>query len=300
MTSDGSTTPRPRRSVLYMPGSNARALEKAKGLPADALILDLEDAVAPDAKADARAQVCEAVSAGGYGGREIVIRVNGADTPWGEDDLKAAAAAAPDAILLPKVESAQMVRDAEQIIAAAGAPDSTDLWCMMETPRGMLHAEEIAGATDRLACFVMGTSDLCKDLHSLHTPMRLPMLTSLSICLLAARAEGLAILDGVYLDIKDEDGYRAACVQGLELGFDGKTLIHPTQVAPANEVFGPTADEIDLSRRIIEAFAAASAEGKAVAVVDGKLVEVLHVVNANRIVALADAIAQLKDASASA
>lgn len=300
MTSNGSVAPRPRRSVLYMPGSNARALEKAKNLPADALILDLEDAVAPDAKAEARDQVCGAVKGGGYGGREMIIRVNGADTPWGDDDLRAAAAAGPDAILLPKVESARMVRDAEQKIVAAGAPKTTALWCMMETPRGILRAEEIAASSERLACFVMGTSDLTKDLHALHTPARTPMLTSLAICLLAARAEGLAILDGVYLDLKDEAGFRAACMQGLELGFDGKTLIHPSQVGPTNEVFGPSNEEVDMSRRIIEAFAEADAAGKAVVVVDGKLVENLHVENAQRIVGLADAIGRLEQAAASA
>ncbi|NQV20439.1 MAG: CoA ester lyase [Rhodospirillales bacterium] len=300
MTSNGSVAPRPRRSVLYMPGSNARALEKAKNLPADALILDLEDAVAPDAKAEARDQVCGAVKGGGYGGREMIIRVNGADTPWGDDDLRAAAAAGPDAILLPKVESARMVRDAEQKIVAAGAPKTTTLWCMMETPRGILRAEEIAASSERLACFVMGTSDLTKDLHALHTPARTPMLTSLAICLLAARAEGLAILDGVYLDLKDEAGFRAACMQGLELGFDGKTLIHPSQVGPTNGVFGPSDEEVEMSRRIIDAFAEADAAGKAVVVVDGKLVENLHVENAQRIVGLADAIGRLEQAAASA
>lgn len=293
MTSNGSGTARPRRSVLYMPGSNARALEKAKTLPADAVILDLEDAVAPDAKSEARDQVCGAVKGGGYGGREVIIRVNGLDTPWGDDDLKAAAIAGPDAILLPKIESAAMVQEAEQKIVAAGAPGTTDLWCMMETPRGILHAEEIAGSSKRLACFVMGTSDLTKDLHSLHTPARLPMLTSLAICLLAARADGLAILDGVYLDLKNEPGFRDACTQGLEFGFDGKTLIHPSQVGPANEVFGPSDEEVETSRRIIEAFAEADAAGKAVVVVDGKLVENLHVENAKRIVGLAEAIGQL-------
>jgi citrate lyase subunit beta/citryl-CoA lyase len=276
-----------------MPGSNARALEKAKGLPADALILDLEDAVAPDAKAEARAQVCAAVHDGGYGDREIIIRVNGADTPWGDDDLKAAAVAGAEAILIPKVESAQMVQDAAAKMTAAGAPDGTNLWCMMETPRGILQAEEIAGSNPRLKCFVMGTSDLTKDLHALHTLDRMPMVPSLAICLLAARAEGLAIVDGVYLDLKNEDGFRSACRQGLELGFDGKTLIHPSQVGPANEVFGPSDKEVELSRRIIEAFAEAADEGKAVVVVDGKLVENLHVENAKRIVGLADAIARL-------
>lgn len=291
-----AATFRPRRSVLYMPGSNARALEKAKTLPADALILDLEDAVAPDAKALAREQVCAAVKEGGYGNREMVIRINGFDTPWGDDDLKAACAAQPDAILIPKIDSAAMVQDAEGRMNAAGAPDSTAIWCMMETPRGILHAEEIAGATPRLAALVMGTSDLVKDVHAYHTPMRLPMLTSLGICILAARAENLAVLDGVYLDIQDAGGFEAACIQGLEFGFDGKTLIHPSQVAPTNSVFAPDETEVEFSRRIIKAFAAAEAEGKGVVVVDGKLVENLHVENAKRLVALAEAIESLQAA----
>lgn len=289
------TTVRPRRSVLYMPGSNTRALEKAKTLPADGLILDLEDAVAPDAKDEARDNVCRAVSGGGYGGRELIIRINGLDTPWGREDIAAAAKAGPDAILLPKVESADMVLAAESLMAEAGAPAHCTIWCMMETPRGILHAEEIAGASPLLGAFVIGSSDLTKDLHAHHTPMRLPILTSLSICLLAARAAGLAIVDGVYLDLADEDGFRAACQQGLELGFDGKTLIHPKQLAAANEVFAPSPDEVALARRIIEAFAEADSQGKAVAVVDGKLVENLHAENARRLVALADAIDSLAE-----
>ncbi len=289
---------RPRRSVLYMPGSNARALEKAKSLAADALILDLEDAVAPDAKDKARAQVCDAVKVGGYGRREIAIRVNGIGTPWGEADVAAAAAAGPDAILLPKVESAAMVHDVEALMKRHGAPDSTAVWCMMETPLGILHAEEIAASSKRIACFVMGTSDLAKDLHARHTAMRLPMLTSLSLCLLAARAHGIAILDGVHLNLADEPGFRAACEQGLELGFDGKTLIHPKQVAPSNEVFGPTVEEVEQARQIIAAFAEAEKAGKAVVVVDGRLIENLHVENARRTVALAEAIAELEAATA--
>lgn len=291
-----AATFRPRRSVLYMPGSNARALEKAKTLPADALILDLEDAVAPDAKALAREQVCGAIKEGGYGNREMVIRINGFDTPWGDDDLKAACAAGPDAILIPKIDSGAMVQDAEARMIAAGARDATAIWCMMETPRGILKAEEIAGATPRLAALVMGTSDLVKDVHAYHTPMRLPMLTSLGICILAARAEGLAVLDGVYLDLQDTDGFEAGCTQGLELGFDGKTLIHPSQVGPANDVFAPDAAEVDFSRRVIVAFAEAEAEGKGVVVVDGRLVENLHVENAKRLVALAEAIDSLQAA----
>src|SRR5690606_7659812 len=219
------------------------------------------------------------VQAGGYGERELLIRVNGLDTPWGHDDIVAAARANPHGILLPKVESAATVRETEKIMDAAGAGAPVAIWCMMETPRGILRAEEIAGATPRLGGFVMGTSDLAKDLHAHHTPMRLPMLTSLSLCLLAARAEGLAIVDGVYLDLKDDEGFSDSCQLGLELGFDGKTLIHPNPVAAANELCAPSAAEIDFSRRIIAAHAAAEAEGKGVVVVDGKLVEALHVEN---------------------
>ncbi|MGH6912805.1 MAG: HpcH/HpaI aldolase/citrate lyase family protein, partial [Geminicoccales bacterium] len=221
---------RPRRSVLYVPGSNARALEKAKGVPADGLILDLEDAVAPDAKDAARQRVGAAVKAGGYGRREVVIRVNGFATPWGHADLEMAASAGADAVLIPKVESADAVRQALAVLDGAGAPADLPLWCMMETPRGMLHAEEVAAASARVACLVMGTSDLAKELHAAHTPMRLPMITALGLCLLAARAYRLAILDGVCLDLQDEDGFAAACRQGAELGFDGKTLIHPNQI----------------------------------------------------------------------
>lgn len=284
---------RPRRSMLYMPGSNVRALEKAKSLPADALILDLEDAVSPDAKAEARNNVTAAVRGGGYGARELIIRVNGLDTPWGHDDLAAAAAAAPHGILLPKVESADMVRAAEKIIQAAGAPNGVALWCMMETPRGILRAPEIAAATPRLAGFVMGTSDLAKDLHARHTAMRLPLVTSLGICMLAARAERLAILDGVHLDLNDEEGLVAACRQGAEMGFDGKTLIHPKQIAAANEAYAPSEAEIAEARRIIAAYEEARREGRGVVLVDGKLVESLHVENAQRLVAMADVIEQM-------
>lgn len=282
---------RPRRSVLYMPGANARALDKARTLPADALILDLEDAVSPDSKELARNQIAEAVKTGGYGYRELILRTNGLETPWGLDDLKALAPLGADAILLPKVEDPATILKAAALLDDYGAPAKTTLWAMMETPLGILRAAEIAAASKRLTCFVMGTSDLTKDLHSRHTPMRLPMLTSLSLCLLAGRAYGLTILDGVYLDLKDEAGFEESCVQGLELGFDGKTLIHPSQVEPANKVFAPSEGEIAWSRKIIEAFAAAEAEGKGVVLVDGKLIENLHVDNAKRVVALADAIA---------
>ncbi len=287
-------TIRPRRSVLYMPGSNARALEKAKSLPADGLILDLEDATAPDAKAAAREQVCNAAREGGYGKREVFIRSNGLQTAWGYDDVCEIAKSGADAILLPKVESASHIHQVEEILTEQGAPESLAIWCMMETPLGMLNAKEIAGAGGRLAGFVMGTSDLAKDLHCHHTDMRLPMVTSLGICLLAARAYGLQILDGVYLDLGDADGFKASCTQGLELGFDGKTLIHPKQVAPCNEVFAPSEAAIEHSRKIIAAYEEVLAQGKNVVLVDGKLVENLHVENAKRLVALADAIASMQ------
>jgi len=284
---------RPRRSVLYMPGSNARALEKARTLPADGLILDLEDAVAPDAKDAARERVCAAVRAGGYGAREVVIRVNGLMTPWGHADLVAAAEAGADAVLLPKVESADAVRQAVAVLDAAGAPAGLALWCMMETPRAMLDAAAIAGASPRLGALVMGTSDLAQELHAAHTPLRLPLITALGLCLLAARAFGLAILDGVFLDLEDEAGFAAACRQGREIGFDGKTLIHPRQIAPANQAFAPDAAAVALARRIIAAHAAAARDGQGVVVVDGRLIESLHVVEAERQVALADAVAAL-------
>ena len=283
---------RPRRSVLFMPGSNARAREKARTLPADAVILDLEDAVAPDAKEAARAQVLAALRAGGYGHRETVVRVTALGTPWGYADLAAAATSGADAVLVPKVEGAEAVRQSLAVLDAAGAPGDLPLWCMMETPRGTLRAEEIAAASPRVACLVMGTSDLAKELNAAHTPLRLPLLTALGLCLLAAKAHGLAILDGVHLDLQDDEGFRQACLQGAELGFDGKTLIHPRQIGPANAAFAPSEAEVAHARRIIEAHAAAAREGRGVVVVDGRLVENLHVADARRRLALAEAIAQ--------
>ncbi|MCG8689624.1 MAG: CoA ester lyase [Minwuiales bacterium] len=284
------TTVRPRRSLLYMPGSNARALEKAKTLAADGLILDLEDAVSPDAKETARAQVCDAVSAGGYGKRELVIRVNGLDTPWGRDDIVAAAKSGADALLFPKIETAATVQEVIGLMDQAGAPAEMALWCMMETPKAVLRAEEIAAASDRVACWVMGTNDLVKDTRSLHTPSRLPMVTALGICIRGARGYGLSILDGVHTDIQDTEGFEAVCRQGLEFGFDGKTLIHPSQVGPCNAVFSPSAAQIEASRKIVAAFAEAEAAGKGVVVVDGRMVENLHVEQAKRMLAMADAI----------
>jgi citrate lyase subunit beta/citryl-CoA lyase len=284
-----STTVRPRRSMLYMPGANARALEKARSIAADCLILDLEDSVAPDAKDIAREQVIVALKEG-YGPREVLVRVNGLNSPWGYADLVAAAKCGAHGVLLPKVESADAVRQAEAILEASGAPDDLAIWCMMETPRGILKAEEIALSSHRLAGFVMGTSDLAKDLQCLHTRDRLPMITSLGLCLLVARAYGLAALDGVYLDLNDDAGFEFACAQGRELGFDGKTLIHPKTVEAANRAFAPSATEVDWSRKIIAAHAEASAQGKGVVVVEGKLIENLHVTNARRLVKLAEMI----------
>ncbi len=288
---------RPRRSVLYMPGSNARALEKGRSLPADGLIFDLEDAVAPDAKETARDQIVAALKEGGYGRREIAVRVNGLDSPWGRDDVKAMATSGADAILLPKVETAAMIHELEKLMEEAGAPKTMGIQCMMETPLGMLNAKEVAGASRRITCLVMGTSDLVKDLQAAHTPERLPVLTSLGLCILAARAYGIAITDGVHLDLSDDAGFAASCRQGNELGFDGKTLIHPKTIAKANEVFAPSQAEIDWAHKIIAAHAEATAAGKGVVVVDGKLIENLHVEAARRQVALAEAISELEAAA---
>ncbi len=231
---------RPRRSLLFVPGSNPRALEKARALPADGLIFDLEDAVAPATKEEARATVMAALAAGGYGGRELVLRVNALDSPWGHADLAAAATMPIDAVLIPKVESADRVRLAAALLDALGAPPDCSVWCMLETPLGVLNAREIAAASPRLAALVLGTSDLTKDLHALHTRDRLPLLTALQLALLAARAYGLAALDGVHLDLSDDEGFAFACRQGRELGFDGKTLIHPKQIEQANTAFAPS------------------------------------------------------------
>ena len=273
-----------------MPGSNARALEKAKTLAADALILDLEDAVAPDAKDVARKQVCQAVHEGGYGEREIVIRVNGLGTPWGRDDIMQASRSGAHALLLPKVEGAGSIREAISLMDVAGAPQTMAVWCMMETPLAILHAERIASASPRIEALVMGTSDLTKDMGARHTPDRIAMTACLSLCVLAARAFGVSILDGVFLDLQDVEGFEVSCVQGRDMGFDGKTIIHPRQIEPANTVFGPTAEEVAWSRKIIGAHAEAAKEGKGVIVVDGRLIENLHVAEARRTLILADAI----------
>lgn len=287
---------RPRRSVLYIPGSNQRAMEKAKTLGVDALILDLEDAVAPDQKPQARGYVAAAVSAGGYGNRELVIRINALSTAWGEEDLKAAARTKADAICLPKVESAEQVRAVAGALDALGAPPQMALWAMIETPFGILNSREIASAHPRMKVFVMGTSDLAKDLRVPHTPDRLGFLTSLGLSVLAARAHGLDIVDGVHLDLSGGPEFRAICEQGRTLGFDGKTLIHPNQIAAANEIFGPGAQEIERAQRVIAIWEEAEKAGSGVAVLDGKLVENLHAAEARRVLAIADAIAALGSA----
>ena len=284
---------RPRRSVLYMPGANERALEKAKGLAADALILDLEDAVAPDAKAEARERVCAAVASGEYGRRELTIRANGLDTEWHADDIAAIAEAGPAAVVVPKINSAADVHAVEAALEAAGAPDHTRIWAMVETPVAMLGAADIASASERLTVLVMGTNDLAKELHAEHVPGRQPLLTGLGLCLLAARATGTVILDGVYNDISDEAGFEAECVQGRQLGFDGKTLIHPSQLEPCNRVFAPSEDEVARAEVIIAAFEEAEAEGRGVVTVDGRMIENLHVDQARRTLAQASAIAEM-------
>ncbi len=289
-------TSKPRRSALYMPGSNARALEKGRMLACDVLIMDLEDAVAPDAKKMARDQIAAAIGGGGYGLREVVVRVNALDTTWGYKDIAAAATSGADAILLPKVESANAVRQLEHVMEEAGAPDEMGIWCMVETPRGVLRAELIASASTRVSCLVMGTSDLAKDLHAHHTRDRVPMMLSLGHCLLVARAFGLTILDGVHLDLEDEEGFAQSCQQGKDFGFDGKTLIHPKTIAMANDIYGPSPEEVAWSQRTIEAFEAARAEGKGIVVVDGKLVENLHMAEARRLVKVAEQIGALEAA----
>ena len=278
---------RPFRSVLYIPGSKERALEKARSLACDAIIFDLEDAVAPDEKENARNTLVAALSAGGFGNRARIVRINGLDTEWAAGDIAALQGAEFDALLIPKVDNAADVQAVADQIA------DIPLWAMMETPAGMLNAAEIA-AHPRMAGFVMGTNDLAKELKSRFRADRLPMLTSLQLCLLAARAQGIVAVDGVYNAFKDDDGLRAECEQGRDMGFDGKTLIHPAQLAIANTAFAPTEAEIDLAQRQIAAFDAAKAAGQGVAVVDGKIVENLHIVTAQETLAKAAAIADLE------
>ncbi len=284
---------RPRRSCLYMPGANARALEKAKTLAADTLIFDLEDAVAPEAKAEARDTVCAAVKAGGYGAREVVIRVNGHDTEWGLDDLKAAVEAGPDAILAPKVIDGGDIDRLNDAMSRAGAPDTMGLWVMIEMPKAILNIQDIAEAVGRtrLQAFVMGTNDLAKEMRLVtDAPARTGFQTALSATAMAARAYDLLAIDGVYNDIKDEAALEAECVQGARLGFDGKTLIHPAQLELANQIFAPSEQDVTQAKAVIEAFADPENAGKGVLKVNGKMTELLHLEEARRTVAVSEAI----------
>lgn len=286
---------RPRRSLLYMPGSNPRALEKARSLPADGLILDMEDSVAPDAKQTARDQIGAALAQGGYGHREIMVRINALTTEWGKSDIAAICGFenAPHAVLIPKIDTAKDVVAAVTAFEEAGCPDSVDMWIMAETPACILNIAEIAAAHPRLKGMVLGTSDLSKDTRVRHTPDRLGFITALNLCVYAARANGLDVIDGVQLDLEDEDLLLLSCEQGRDLGFDGKSLIHPKQIAAANRVFAPDEKEVAGAREIIAGFEAAQAEGKGVVVINGRLVENLHVEEAKRQLALAEAIASL-------
>ena len=285
---------RPRRSVLYMPGANERALEKAKTLPADSLILDLEDAVAPEAKIEARDRVCNVVKAGGYGPRELIIRVNGQDTEWGKGDIKAAAHAAPDGILAPKVTSGDDIRWLDEAISETGAPHSLQLWVMIETPLSILNIKEIAAAakTTRLAGFVMGSNDLIKDFRAEPMPGRENLAACYTLAIAAARAYDLLVFDGVYNDIANAEGFAAEAKQARAFGFDGKTLIHPSQVEPCNTIFAPAADAVQQSRDVIAAFADPANASKGVLKINGKMTELLHLAQARRMVAVAEAIAE--------
>jgi citrate lyase subunit beta / citryl-CoA lyase len=285
---------RPRRSVLYMPGSNARAIEKARTLPADAVILDLEDSVAPDGKAAARKQVMEAVIAGGFGTREVIVRINGLDTEWWLDDLNAVAKAKPDAVLVPKVSRPGHLEDVAERLVDISADHKIKVWAMMEMPLAMLNARDIAAAAKdvetRLSAFVMGTNDLAKDTRARITPGRAPMLPWLMGCVAAARAFGIDILDGVYNDLGNAEGFAQECAQARDMGFDGKTLIHPNQIEPCNAAFSPSADDVALARKIIAAFALPENKDKGVVQLDGRMVERLHADMARRTVAIAEAI----------
>jgi len=288
-------THRPRRSCLYMPGANAKALEKAKTLPADVLIFDLEDAVAPEAKDEARDAVVAALQGGGYGKREIVIRTNGLTTPWAQADIQAAISARPNAILVPKVNTPADVAAADAALKVAGAPEDLALWAMIESPRAILEIAAIAGQArhGKLACFVMGTNDLAKEMRCQQTPDRAPFLAALSLTVMAARAEDFTVIDGVYNDIANTEGFATICQQGVTLGFDGKTLIHPSQVEACNAIFAPPAEEVAYARAVIAAFADPANAGKGVLKVDGKMTELLHLEIARRTVAIADAIEAL-------
>jgi len=278
-----------------MPGANVKALAKARELKADALLFDLEDAVAPDAKGEARANVLAALAEGGYGARERIVRMNALTTPWGDNDIEAMAGAKPDGLLAPKINAADDVVAVDEAMTEAGFPKSAGLWAMIETPLAILNIKELAAASrrTRLCAFVMGTNDLAKDMHARQTAQRTPFLFALSAAVTAARAYGLTVIDGVYNDIQNTDGFIEVCRQGLAFGFDGKTLIHPSQVEPCNAVFAPSPDEVAEARAVIEAFDAPENAGKGVLKVNGKMTELLHLEQARRTIAIADAIAAL-------
>lgn len=289
-------TIRPRRSVLYVPGANPKALAKAAGLPADALIFDLEDAVLPEAKPAARTAVIDRVAAGGFGPREIVIRINGLDSAWGTDDLHAVAASGADAVLLPKVEDPEMVNRTATLLDRQNAPASMKIWVMAETPRGVLGLQSILASSDRLAVIVMGTADLARALRIDPGPERSGLLSALGHCVLAARAQGLDILDGVFGDIGNHPGFRTACLQGKALGFDGKSLIHPGQIDTANEIFGVPDAQAEAARELVSAWEAAAKRGSGIAVMQGRMIEALHAEEARRVLALHQAIKRRSDA----
>ncbi|MEW1934562.1 CoA ester lyase [Rhodococcus sp. NPDC079359] len=288
---------RPRRSALYLPGNNVRALEKGKILPADVLILDLEDAVGIDDKVVSRERVCNAVASGVYAPREVVVRVNGLGSAWHDDDIAAVALSGADGVLVPKVESPEQVYELSDALDDAGAPSNLKLWVMVETPGAFLRAENIASASERLAVLVIGTNDLVNDLHALHRPGRAPILTALSLAVLGARAAGKVILDGVFNSIKDDAGFVAEAFQGREMGFDGKTVIHPTQISGANDVFGPSQDEVVYARKVVAAFRQAEDAGESVIALDGTMIESMHVRDAHRILGLDSRIAELSAAA---
>ena len=292
-TTSASVIARPRRSMLYMPASNSRVLDKARTLPADALIFDLEDAVAPEAKPTARDAAVAAANSKSYGAREVLIRANGLGSAWFAADLAAIATSSADGVVLPKINGPEDLLRADALLKSSRAPDHLKLWAMMETPRGILAAAAIAASSPRLAGFLMGTADLAKDLHCAHPADRAPMLYALQHCVLAARAHGLAIVDGVHVDLDDAAGFEAACRQGRAIGFDGKSLIHPKQIAAANAAFAPSAAELTQAHRLVAAHRVAATQGHAVTLLDGRLVEVLHVQEAERLLAQAELISQL-------
>jgi citrate lyase subunit beta / citryl-CoA lyase len=298
MGADSEGTTRPRRSALYMPGANARALEKGRDVPADILIMDLEDGVAPEAKAEARQRIVQMVGDGGYAPRELAVRVNGVGTEWHQADIAAIATSGVNAIALPKVDGPEAVTAVVDLLEKAGAPDTLQIWCMIESARGVLRADAIASAHPRMGALMIGSADLTKDLRAIQTPDRLPLVTSIQLVILAARANGLTVLDAPFFDLSDDDGFLASCRQGREFGFDGKTLLHPKTIAGANAAFGPSEKEIAWAHRITEAHQAALAEGQGVILVDGQLIEGLHVAEAQRLVTMAETIRALEADSA--